>query len=1384
MKSKHNFATWISAAILTLSAGLALLFGCAPAQVEEKRTVTFMNGDEIFNVQQVALGEKYEFPAETPTREQPDDEHLFEFVGWTLDPNYYEYRSEILEEPDYVAGDLVIYAAFRTVKISDLPDGGADLEYNVEFRMPRGEDFGALSGTTISSCTVKRYGSAAKPAEDEMPQITGYHFTGEWEGGALTDIRGHRRVTAVYAKNVYNYVWHYLGETSSAEVEFRDPVDLTQTPQVSSAFVFDGWFMDEERTVKATLSEIPAQDLHLYAKYHVDFSTASVTTEGNMIYGDQANKFYVSGLSYAEGLQYTFVWTVNGSSGAATEESRYPVKNAGVYNVGVHILADYHNGVLKDEGDASDENGSNQFRIELQKATLSAEVTLNTDSVVYGSPVPVVNKIVYSGFQFGETQEEVGVTQNFIYRRDGAEVGGAKLHVGSYTIETIPGELPNYKFAAIDSPTFTVTQKDLTVTMSVDDYGYGEGFAPQIGFNGFEYEEDEDVLGGHWFTLADPAELYTAEGDGVFYEQDLLHAGNHTAILNGYVSDDYNVILPDAAQFTVSKRTASATLSAEGGVYGVIPQINYSLENVLEDDKQRFVSSYAYTRNGNAYNPVEERFIVGSYNVVATFTETGFGDYEQLPAAEDGFTITQKELKVTAQVAHSYVYGEAIHPEAEFEQGAFEFGENENTPDLVQGAIGFTYRTKDGTEYVLNRHTVNDYTVEVKGISALNYKFIIEKTGFTVTPAELLLTVRLASDSILYGEVPAPSAEEGYYRGVSYSGFVYDDSVVSVFGVGDSLPSIVYMQNGEEAESFHAGTYVATTSATPKNYNVTVKTATLTVNPRTLYVGVAVNGSSLEYGNKPVASICYEREGYNGFYGGEQSLYTSGAYVEYAGDVTYTQSELNAPGSKMAAGSYLLSVKGIGNLKDYVITYGHEETPVSFEITPKELTVTASAEDFTYGERELPAPTLSYSGFVYGENEEVLGGVPAYSYTRDGEEYQSVYFDAGNYSVSANALTSANYCFRFVSGSFTVHKRNAAVTVSATGATYGDVPTVTHSSTVLARDVAGFGFEYVYTFSRAAANDYSRYDPDDYAYYQAGNYRVTVEYTQNQNYNPLQVNAAAFGISKKQIEVGVTNVSDFYEYGSVPAPGLTFKGFAGNENEFTEGIFTAQPHSRLSYSTAQGFGTTEARLNAGNYFVAPAEGYVSANYKFVYEEKIPFAVTAKPLTVTVSVNDITYGEAPAPKLGYTEFAYDETASVLSGSAIYEYGGEKSASGYYRAGDHTVEVSGLSSGNYQITFVGDTFTVHKRSLDVGVSVDDFVYGGTPASEPTFGGFAEGESSDDLAGELTYIYSGNLENGVYHAGEYTVEIGGCTSDDYAITFTADTFTVTPKDLTFSL
>jgi hypothetical protein len=89
------------------------------------------------------------------------------------------------------------------------------------------------------------------------------------------------------------------------------------------------------------------------------------------------------------------------------------------------------------------------------------------------------------------------------------------------------------------------------------------------------------------------------------------------------------------------------------------------------------------------------------------------------------------------------------------------------------------------------------------------------------------------------------------------------------------------------------------------------------------------------------------------------------------------------------------------------------------------------------------------------------------------------------------------------------------------------------------------------------------------------------------------------------------------------------------------------------------------------------------NYVTV-EVDVTVTVGKAPLTVTAKDHTMTYGDEPVNNgVEYSGFVNGETASVLGGTLGFTYGYTQ----YGNVGEYTITPSGLTSGNYDISFVG-------------------------------------------------------------------------------------------------
>jgi len=208
--------------------------------------------------------------------------------------------------------------------------------------------------------------------------------------------------------------------------------------------------------------------------------------------------------------------------------------------------------------------------------------------------------------------------------------------------------------------------------------------------------------------------------------------------------------------------------------------------------------------------------------------------------------------------------------------------------------------------------------------------------------------------------------------------------------------------------------------------------------------------------------------------------------------------------------------------------------------------------------------------------------------------------------------------------------------------------------------------------------------------------------------------------------------------------------------------------------------TTAASANVGTWALSASGHYSSQQgYDIAYADG-SLTVNQAPLTVTANNAAKTYdGLAYSGGNGvtYSGFVNGETTSVLGGSLAYGGSGQ----GAVNAGTYAIAASGLTSGNYAMTFADGSLTVNQAPLTVTANnaaktYDGLAYSG--GNGDTYSGFVNGETASVLGGSLAH---GGTSQGATNASGYDITASGLTSGNYTITYVNGTLTITPKALT---
>jgi hypothetical protein len=183
----------------------------------------------------------------------------------------------------------------------------------------------------------------------------------------------------------------------------------------------------------------------------------------------------------------------------------------------------------------------------------------------------------------------------------------------------------------------------------------------------------------------------------------------------------------------------------------------------------------------------------------------------------------------------------------------------------------------------------------------------------------------------------------------------------------------------------------------------------------TLVSTTATTTASISRASINVSSITAADKVYDG--NTSATVYTAGATFAgvFAGDLLSVGSATGAFTDKNAAVDKTVAITGItlagADAGNYVLVNNTAMTTAS--ITPASLMITADDKSKVFGTAN-PELTLSYSGFVAGEDASVLTTQPTASTTADTTS------PLGDYAITAAGAAGQNYVFTYVPGTLTV----------------------------------------------------------------------------------------------------------------------------------------------------------------------------------------------------------------------------------------------------------------------------------------------------------------------------------------------------------------------------
>ncbi|MDY3235528.1 MAG: MBG domain-containing protein, partial [Eubacteriales bacterium] len=650
--------------------------------------------------------------------------------------------------------------------------------------------------------------------------------------------------TTLHAGVTYKYIWTINKDNVFYKTEETTESSLTLQNLAAGEYFAKVRIVASMETCDSVEKGFTADKTLIVSRADISGITVTGVT---MTYGDKTAKIGISGLLADDVVTY------------GTDNTTFPLQNV---DLSALDCGEYDYFVRVYRGDNYNPYTSGKITVKINKATVSATVTPDDDTLTYGDTLPsltaAINGETYT-IESGKYELHLGMT---------SITGDVANNVGTYNIENVDISVlrekypeKNYDIKLTTVGAITINQAKLTVTVSLDktELTYGED-SPIISytFSGLKSSDKEDD-----FTITKTK----------FAEK--LDAGTYTAAvtISGDKTKFYNITV-NTVEFKVNKRPATITIDEVKNItYGdKVPDLSATVDGVLVGDSLSYTLKPGYTvgaKPGNYTASVdfdENAAENKNYAITATGTTFNVGTKDLTIKLNNTATVAVgKTYKVEAEhldkiglVAGDTVTGNVtITKDVKGTYYADDFDKsnlvvlNADCYDIsyemsvtfieVTFAIDFadvtlTYdgqphgvvvtKTDESKNYTITYGTTeNDCTLNSSpvyknaGAYTIYFKVVdndtlAEHVGYvTLTINKKAVEIKVKDVTITYGDTPAFSyAVTGLVKGETLSG------------------EAVYSGAGTDAGVYDISVSGLTAS---DNYAVTVKTGTLTINKKT-----------------------------------------------------------------------------------------------------------------------------------------------------------------------------------------------------------------------------------------------------------------------------------------------------------------------------------------------------------------------------------------------------------------------------------------------------------------------------------------------------------------------------------------------------------------------
>ena len=408
--------------------------------------------------------------------------------------------------------------------------------------------------------------------------------------------------------------------------------------------------------------------------------------------------------------------------------------------------------------------------------------------------------------------------------------------------------------------------------------------------------------------------------------------------------------------------------------------------------------------------------------------------------------------------------------------------------------------------------------------------------------------------------------------------------------------------------------------------------------------------------------------------------------------------------------------------------FGPSDGKSALAVNQKELTGAFTASNKVYdGNSNATISGRSLTGKVGTDDVNLAGGTATFAdknvgngKTVTGSGFTLTGTKADNYTLAANSLsTTANITKKDVAGSFTtsnkVYDGNTDATAndrSLSGVIQGDVVSLSGGTASFANKDVGTDKDVTLTGATLAGTD-------------AGNYNLT------------SVGGAKANITAKELTGSFTASNKTYDgdtSASISGRSLGSGKVTGDGVSLTGGTATFDDKNVGTGKTVTGTGFSLSGAQAGNYSL-------SMNNTTTAD------ITKANLTVKAKDASKTYGEAIDQRFNgveYSGFVTGENEGVLGGNLSLSTNATATSPA---GGDYYIRPSGLTSGNYDISFTDGKLTITKAQATITLSELNHTYDSTVKAATVT------TSPDSPNKQLTVTYDGNAQ-APKNAGSYRV------------------------------